>query len=66
MDYLTFKEDQVDCGKMLRMTFNYRQGSEWCIAVGLVGDVVTNYHSVNDLRRQKFELLMNKTKKKSK
>lgn len=29
---------------------NYRQGSEWCIAVGVVFDIMTNYQSIHDLR----------------
>lgn len=36
---------------------NYRQGSEWCIAVGVVLDIMTNYQSIHDLRVKEILLL---------
>lgn len=32
---------------------DYRQGSEWCTAVGVVFDVMTNYQSIHDLKEKK-------------
>lgn len=33
---------------------NYRQGSEWCVAVGVVFDIMTNYQSIHDLRAKEI------------
>lgn len=32
---------------------NYWQGCEWCVAVGVVFDVMTDYQSIHDLKERK-------------
>lgn len=54
IDYPTFKQGHFSWSELLRKKFNYRQGSEWSAAVGVVFDIMSNYHSIHDLRGKTF------------
>lgn len=54
IDYPTFKQGHFSWCELLRTKFNYRQGSEWSAAVGVVFDIMSNYHSIHDLRGKTF------------
>lgn len=51
--WITFKECHSGWSEILRIKCNYRQGSEWCAAVGVVFDIMTNNQSIHDLREKK-------------